>query len=302
MARATLHSMTGYGEAERDLDLGRLRVEVRTVNHRYLNLQLRTPPGFDRHQRRLEQVLKDHFSRGHVQVGIVLDRSTAAEASGSVEIDVDRARGYVEALRALQSELGLQGHVDIGTLSRFRDVFRETEGEDPDLELPVEPVAEVLAEAARKVREMRAEEGARLATDLAQRLSAMEIEIDAIGERAPDRLVEERDRLRDAIRTLLDGEVEVDEERIGREIAHLAERWDIHEELVRFRSHVEMFRETMESGDLNGVGKRFGFIAQELLREANTIGSKANDAQIARRVVTLKEEIERLREQLENVE
>jgi uncharacterized protein (TIGR00255 family) len=119
---------------------------------------------------------------------------------------------------------------------------------------------------------------------------------------ARDRNRRERDRLRTVIGELLEGRAEVDEERIHREIAHLAERWDIHEETVRLRSHLGMFRGAMEAPADSGVGKRLGFIAQELLREANTIGSKANDAEIAGRVVTLKEEIERLREQLENVE
>jgi len=123
-----------------------------------------------------------------------------------------------------------------------------------------------------------------------------------IARRAPERLVSERDRLRLAIQALLEGETRVDEERLAREVAYLAERWDIHEEIVRFRSHLEMFRDTLVRGDPGGVGKRLGFIAQEFLREANTMGSKANDAEIASRVIVLKEEIDRLREQLENVE
>ena len=130
----------------------------------------------------------------------------------------------------------------------------------------------------------------------------MEEELDRVGQRAPERLVAERDRLREVIRELLDSEVAVDEERVAREVAHLAERWDIHEELVRFRSHLEMFRVAIGEGESGGVGKRLSFIAQELLREANTIGSKANDSEIARSVVGLKEEIERVREQVENVE
>lgn len=130
----------------------------------------------------------------------------------------------------------------------------------------------------------------------------MEGELDRVGRRAPERLVAERDRLREAIRELVDPEASVDEERIAREVAHLAERWDIHEELVRFRSHLDMFRAAIREGESGGVGKRLSFIAQELLREANTIGSKANDSEIAHSVVGLKEEIERLREQVENVE
>jgi uncharacterized protein (TIGR00255 family) len=149
---------------------------------------------------------------------------------------------------------------------------------------------------------MREEEGVALAIDLSARLDAMEAQLGEVETLAPARLLAERDRLRAAIAKLLDGEVTVDEERIAREVAHLAERWDIHEEIVRFRSHVALFRETLRAGASDGVGKRLGFVAQELLREANTIGSKANDVEISRRVVALKEGIDRVREQLENVE
>ena len=141
-----------------------------------------------------------------------------------------------------------------------------------------------------------------LKEDLEARLDAMEAEVARVEARAPERLTQERDRLREAVGALMEGQGEVDEERIAREIAHLAERWDVHEEVVRFRSHMEMFRAALETGSLGGVGKRLAFVSQELLREANTIGSKGNDALIAESVVVLKEEIEKMREQVENIE
>jgi uncharacterized protein (TIGR00255 family) len=149
---------------------------------------------------------------------------------------------------------------------------------------------------------MREKEGVALVTDLSARLAAMEVRLGEVEALAPARLVAERDRLRAAIAKLLGGDIAVDEERIAREVAHLAERWDIHEEIVRFRSHIALFRDTLSTGAGDGVGKRLGFVAQELLREANTMGSKANDVEISRRVVALKEEIDRVREQVENVE
>ena len=302
MESASVRSMTGYGESERDMGPGQLRVEIRTVNNRYLNVQFRVPPGLDRHQRRLERTLKDHFVRGQVSVNVTLDRGTPGRDGVPVRVDVDRARAYVEALRALQAELNLDGRIDIGLLSRYRGVLEETDPAMAAGELSEELLLEVTNEAAQKAVRAREEEGGFLRDDLSGRLEIMEAEIDGVEGRAPERLVLERDRLREAIRELVEGNVSIDEERVSREIAHLAERWDVHEELVRFRSHMEMFRAALRDGDSGGVGKRLGFIAQELLREANTIGSKANDAEIARRVVTLKEEIERLREQIENVE
>ncbi|MEX1259067.1 MAG: YicC/YloC family endoribonuclease [Gemmatimonadota bacterium] len=292
--------MTGFGESERDLSGTRLSVQVRSVNHRFLNVQFRTPPGMERHQAALERALRDRFVRGHVNVSIGLERPGSSGVA--VAVDVERARGYVQALRGLQEELGLEGRIEVGLLPWFRDVFREAEGIDAVEEVAEAELVAALSEAAARAAEMREAEGARLAEDLEARLDAMEGVVVRIAERAPTRLVTERDRLRGAIQELLGADLQVDEERIAREVAHLAERWDIHEEIVRFRAHLAMFRDTIRTGDPAGIGKRLGFIAQEILREANTMGSKANDAEIAERVVVLKEEIERLREQLENVE
>jgi uncharacterized protein (TIGR00255 family) len=148
---------------------------------------------------------------------------------------------------------------------------------------------------------MREDEGRRLHADLEGRVAAIEEALGTIEELAPARLAAERDRLREAVAELA-GAVAVDEERLAQEIAYLAERWDINEELVRFRSHNELFRELLAADAAEPVGKRLGFLVQEMHREANTIGSKANHAAIAHRVVAIKEEVERLREQVENVE
>ncbi len=305
MSHGTLRSMTGYGRAEGATPGGRLRAEVRTVNHRFLNLQVRTPSGFEGLQGELDRILRSVFSRGHVALTLTLDRDEVPgqDGPGAIGVDLERARGALAALRAVRDELGLDGPVELSHVLHFRDLFpppdREREArEEPSID-DVGPVVQAAADAALA---MRVEEGERLADDLRGRLRAMEAEVEAIEAAAPGRLVRERDRLREQIARLLPEGVPVDEDRVAREIAHLAERWDIHEEVVRFRSHLEMFRATLRDGSPDGVGKRLGFIVQEILREANTMGSKANDADIARAVVTLKEEIERLREQLENVE
>lgn len=302
MSIIPLRSMTGFGESEHDIGAGRIRVEIRTVNNRYLNVQFRAPAGLERHYRKLERALRDHFARGQVNVIISLDSGLSNGETSQVQVDVERARAYVAAIRTLQRELDLEGAIDIGLVARYRGLF---EGVDPARalgEITEDLLVAVVSDAAQSVVRVREEEGGFLEADLAARLDAMEEELDRVGRRAPERLVAERDRLREAIRELLDSEASVDEERIAREVAHLAERWDIHEELVRFRSHLDMFRAAIGEGEPGGVGKRLSFIAQELLREANTIGSKANDSEIAHGVVGLKEEIERLREQVENVE
>ncbi|TVP79153.1 MAG: YicC family protein [Gemmatimonadales bacterium] len=303
MTTLPLRSMTGYGTAERDLPDGRLAVDVRTVNHRYLNVQFRTPPGFERHHPALEAVLREFLARGSVTVSVKAEPAELSGPEAAVAVDVERARGYVHALRELGEATGVSGEPDLALLSGFRELFRVEERPRGPVELELEPVVEALRQALGQVVAMREEEGERLARDLSGRLDAMESALQAIDLRAPERLVEERDRLVRSIEELLEGtSATVDEERIAREVAHMADRWDIHEEIVRFRSHLEMFRDALASGSADGVGKRFGFIAQEILREANTMGSKANDREITARVVELKEEIERLREQLENVE
>ncbi len=301
MSRTPIRSMTGFGEAEVDAGSVRLRVEIRTVNQRHLKIQLRTPAGHERQQQLIERVLKAHLARGQVTATLAIERPAHASEGSAIRFDTGRARAVAEGLRALRDELGLEGKIDIGLLSRFRGVLEE-DPEDADPDLPEGALNGVVTEAALRAVAAREEEGMFLKEDLEARLDAMEAELARVEARAPERLTQERDRLREAVGALMEGQGEVDEERIAREIAHLAERWGVHEEVVRFRSHMEMFRAALETGSPGGIGKRLAFVSQELLREANTIGSKGNDALIAESVVVLKEEIEKMREQVENIE
>jgi uncharacterized protein (TIGR00255 family) len=290
--------MTGYGEAEGESPAGRLRVEVKTVNHRYLNLAVKVPIGLDKLESTIAESLKRHLQRGHVSVTLVLRRD--GERDLGVRPDVDKARAYASALETLRRELNVPGEVSLAMLSHFSELLRGPEGER-SLDVDPDQVAELADAAAVAVKSMREAEGERLAADIAARLDAIERELAVVASRAPERLVEQRNRLREQVRELSEL-VEVDEDRLAREIAYLAERWDVNEEVVRFRSHVELLREALAADGSEPVGKRLGFLAQEMQREANTIASKANDAQIGRSAVTLKEEIERIREQVENVE
>jgi uncharacterized protein (TIGR00255 family) len=216
-----------------------------------------------------------------------------------VQVDHDRLAAYLVALQDLKERHGLAGDVDVGLVTRFGDIFAPPPDE---LELlPFEDVARATRGALAGVAEMREQEGRALAADLRESLAAMVGALDAIGTRAPQRLVEERDRLRAAVAEL-SGDAQVDEERLAREIAYLAERWDLNEEVVRLRSHIAQFEQLLDDGGSEPAGKRLGFWVQEMHREANTIGSKANDAEIARLAVEIKTAIEKLREQVENIE
>ncbi len=294
-----IRSMTGYGDAERDSEAGRLRLEVKTVNHRFFNTSIKTPSGFDRFEKVIADALRAHVSRGHVNAFLSIDRSAAAAREAAM-IDVEKARAYQAALDRLKEELNLPGEPELSMMVRFSDIFRapdvdRTAGVDEAL------IASLADEAGAACRAMREAEGLRLSADLEERLSAISGHLDTVEARAPRRLVEQRDKLRAAVRELAE-QVDVDEERLAREIAYLAEKWDLNEEVVRFRSHVELFREALGADGDEAVGKRLSFLAQEMHREANTIGSKANDAELAQTSVSIKEELERIREQVENVE
>jgi uncharacterized protein (TIGR00255 family) len=296
-----IRSMTGYGEAERSTSDGRLLVTIKTVNHRFFNAHLRTPPGFDRFESEIQGWLRRHFARGHINYTLTHERERAGGNEDLPTLDLARARHYRELLGDLKKELALPGEVELQALLRFNDLFQAPDLSDRELEIDGSVLEDLTEEAARAALEMREREGSRLQDDLLDRLKRMEEELSTIERRAPERLLAERDRLRDAISELAE-QAEVDEDRLAKEVAYMADRWDINEELVRFRAHLGAFRETLASGSGEAVGKRLGFLVQELHREANTIGSKANDLEVSHSSVAIREEIERLREQLENVE
>ena len=292
-----IRSMTGFGAAEGRVGPFRVSVELRSVNHRFFNPTLKLPGTLARFEGEVREAMRRRITRGHVTMFARAERDDAG-AAGAV-IDEARFAGYVAQLRALQERHGLEGGIDLGTLLRMPDLFVSSEAE-PDTASGEELVA-IVDQAIDALTRMREEEGRRLAAYVEERVEVIESRLDRIAERAPARIVEQRDRLRAAVRELMDG-VGADEQRIAQEIAILADRLDVSEELARFRSHLEACRQALGEGGRDGVGKRLGFLVQEMLREANTTGSKANDATILQGVVTIKEELERIREQVENLE
>jgi uncharacterized protein (TIGR00255 family) len=298
-----IRSMTGYGEAELDTAVGRLRAEARSVNHRFFSLNLRLGRGVDRYEPQIREWLRGLLSQGHVNFSLRIEAPDGDAAVGralGVRIDEAKARRYTELLRELKDRLGLPGEVDLALLSRFIDVVADDEAAaDPAVD--ADAVRTVTEAAARAVVDMRQQEGARLATDLDERLQGIEKAMASVEELAPARLVAERNRMRRVAAELLEA-VPLDEERIAREIAYMAERWDVSEELVRLSSHIELFRSSLRDAGAGPIGKRLSFLTQEMNRETNTVGSKANDARIEHQVIAMKDEIERLREQIENVE
>lgn len=294
---AMIRSMTGFGEVQREAPDGVIGVQIRTVNHRHFHTHFRLPVGAERYESNIAQIIREQISRGSVHFRLTYQRGAAEEVT--VPVDHERVRAYLAALQEIQARHGIEGRVDLSLFARLSDIFSPPPEEIEHL--PLEEVALATREALTLVVAVREEEGKALAADLLGLLGEIGAALQAIELRAPQRLIEERDRLRVAVAELTQ-DVELDEERLAREVAFLAERWDIHEETVRLRSHLEQFAQLIEAGEAAPVGKRLAFWVQEMHREANTIGSKGNDSEVAKRVVDIKTAIERLREQVENVE
>jgi len=292
-----IRSMTGFGEVQRETSLGIINVQVRTVNHRHFHTHFRLPVGAERWETDLTQILRGRISRGSVHYRMSFQPGPGVRRP--VQVDHGRVEAYLAALTEIRDQHPVGGEVDIGLISRFGDIFQAAPDELE--ELPFEEVSEATREALDMVVALREQDGEAAAADLADSLGEIDSALEVIESRAPERLVEERDRLKAAVAELI-GDSQVDEERLSREIAYLAERWDINEEIVRLRSHLQQFGELLGADVSEPVGKRLGFWVQEMHREANTIGSKANDPEIARRSVDIKSAIEKLREQVENVE
>jgi uncharacterized protein (TIGR00255 family) len=289
-----IKSMTGFGSAEGAVGSARVSVEIRSVNHRFFNPSVKLPNELSKGEAEVRDALRRGISRGHVTLSARIQRSEAEDA----RIDEDRFGAYVDQIRHLQQRFGLAGDVDAASVLRLPNVIasREDEGEGNAAELVA-----IVDRAVAALDQMRSAEGARLAQYLEARMVVIEQAVHRIDERAPTRLVEQRDRLREAIRELADG-VALDEQRLAQEVAVMADRLDVAEEVSRFHSHFAAFRATIAVSSPDGVGKRLGFLLQELLREANTTGSKANDAAMLHDVILIKEELERIREQVENLE
>ncbi|HVE78708.1 MAG TPA: YicC/YloC family endoribonuclease [Gemmatimonadaceae bacterium] len=286
--------MTGFGAAEGRVGAARVAVEVRSVNHRFFSPTIKLPAAFARWEGDVREALRQKVTRGHVTLFARAER----EAGAAGTIDEVKFAAYVEQLRVLQRRHGLPGDVDVATVLRMPEIFAAPDADEGGSAAELVSVVEA---ALAALLAMRAEEGARLVALLRDRIDLVEKRVDAIAGRAPARLVEQRDRLRTAVAELAAG-VAVDDGRLAQEVAILADRLDVSEELDRFRSHLAAFREALADRSAESVGKRLGFLLQELLREANTTGSKANDAAMLRDVVQIKEELERIREQVENLE
>lgn len=292
-----IRSMTGFGSATRETDGTSVTVDARSVNSRHLRLRISVPPGAETWEEWVRERVEERLERGQVDVRVEVEARAAAP---SLELDRERVEAYLRAFGTLREDYDLAGPVDLSLLARSGGLLRERRIDVHD-RVGEHVVAEATRRALDALLEMREREGERLEEDLRGRIEAIESGLERVEERVPHRLERERGRLRDAVDELV-AEHDLDDDRLAREIALLADKWDVSEEVVRARSHLDTFRELLDADGEEAVGKRLKFLVQELHREINTTGAKANDAEISREVVEMKNEIERLREQIENVE
>ncbi len=291
-----IKSMTGYGRAEQSTDEMDVAVELKSVNHRYLEFSARVPRNYAFLEERLKRYFQQRVSRGKLDVFVSIDASR--QPGVAVELNEPLAEAYAAALRRLAVCAGLPEESLLSHIAQYPDLMnvrKETPDEEAVWSL-VEPAAE---EALAAFMRMREAEGQRMKQDVLERLEAILRQVAFVESRSPETVKNYRERIEQKVRELL-GDAQVDEQRLLTETALFADKVAVAEETVRLRSHMDQVRALLESGE--PVGRKLDFIVQEMNREANTIGSKAQDMEVTRAVVEIKSEIEKIREQIQNIE
>lgn len=291
-----LLSMTGYGSAKGSVEGQEITVELKSVNNRYLDCSVRLPRNFLFAEDTVKQAVSAGVSRGKVDVFV---SAQASQDSGTVvSVNEELARGYRDAVARIAETLGLESGLNAFSLARFPDVLT-VERCELDKDKAAAALSEITAKAVEEFNAMREREGERLRRDMLGKLETIEGLVSVVEERSPQTVKQYRERLEARLRDIL-ADRSLDEQRVITEAAIFADRTAVDEETVRLRSHIAQFRTMLEEG--SPIGRKMDFLVQEFNRESNTIGSKCSDASLAKVVVDLKSEIEKIREQLQNVE
>jgi len=291
-----LKSMTGFGRAEGETTLGKVFVESRSVNHRYCDINVKLPRRLAPFETRIKELVRSHVSRGRIDISVKVD--AMGEERAQLSVDFHLAEQYYRALQSLKERLRLKDKITLGLLAGAKDLITAKE-EPTDLEPYWQEIVPILKRSFQDMDEMKRSEGEALAKDLHQRLQRIAQQLEGIKGQYSSRLDAYQNRLAERLRSLLGG-VEVDSFRFQQEIAILAERTDITEEIVRAESHLGQFLTLLEANE--PVGRKMDFLLQEINREVNTVSSKANDAEISQRAIEIKGELEKIREQVQNLE
>ena len=291
-----IKSMTGFGRCEVLKDSRKFTVELKSVNHRYLDVNIRMPKKLNFFETSIRTLLKSYADRGKVDIFITYEDLSQSQVS--VKYNAALAAEYLKYLNQMAEEFSLDNDVRVSTLSRYPEVFTMEECSEDEDEL-WNGLKEALEGAFSQFVEMRTKEGERLKEDILLKLDLLSEQIRFIEERSPQIIAEYRTKLEEKMRELLE-DTQIDDNRIAAEGILFADKICTDEEVVRLKSHIQHMKETLEES--NGIGRKLDFIAQEMNREANTILSKANDLDISNRAISLKTEIEKIREQIQNIE
>ena len=292
-----LISMTGFGRAESQEGDYTYQAEIRSVNNRFIEINTRLPKAYVDLEQPLKKLIKLHCSRGSISLTISLANSNEGSGEWDVRPNLSLATQYVDALNQIRDSLGLHGEIDLKSLVGLRDIIKiEPVALDPAKK---DLILNIATEALTSLQKMREEEGENMQKDLAERIDAIESHAAEIESRHPEVIKEYQEKLNERIKTLNEG-VGLDETRLAQEAALLADRSDITEEMTRLRSHLNQFRNFFNTKE--PIGRKLEFITQEINREVNTTGSKSSDIRISNRVIEMKSELEKIREQVQNIE
>ncbi len=289
--------MTGFGRAEcQDGDYS-YKAEIRSVNNRFIEINTRLPKAFLDMELPLKKLIKSHCARGSINITISLYNSNGNSGEWEIKANLPLASQYVEAVKEIQTSLGLEGKLSIDSVIGLRDILKvEPVAIDPAKESLLLNMAE---SALTSLQKMREEEWQHLQKDLSERIDSIEKHAEQIEKRQPKVIQDYKARLKEKIKLLNDG-IEIDESRLAQETAIMADRCDITEEITRLGSHLNQFRNLFDSSE--PIGRKLEFITQEINREVNTMGSKSSDTQLANLVIEIKRTLEKIREQLQNIE
>ncbi len=292
-----IKSMTGFGRGESIDGAYSFSVEIRSVNHRYNDIIVKMPKHINYLEEKIKAYIKGKINRGRVEVNICFEYID--DAALDVKVDIPLAKAYRDALDKLADELNIEDDVNLGNLLNFPDIIK-TERKDLNEDKIWNCLRFAIEEALNGVMDMRVKEGLVLKSDLETQLNSMYDIINKIEDRSSLVVIEYKNKLESRIKEILDIDCNIDEERLAYEVAFFADRSDINEEIIRLKSHIKQFLNSLTEKE--PVGRKLDFIIQEMNREINTIGSKANDVLISNHVVAIKSQLEKMREQVQNIE
>ena len=292
-----IRSMTGYGKQSLNVDGREYQIEIKSVNHRYLDINIKMPKTLSYLEETVKKEISEKIKRGKVDVFITYENNS--KEGRNITINKELAKLYIEQLKELAEEEKISSNIEVMEIAKFPDIL--TIKADEEDEKIKQEIIQVTTEATNKIVEMKAIEGEKIAQDLLQRISKIENKIMEISSKSTGLIEEYVVKLEKRIQEILKTE-EIDKSRIAQEVVIYADKCSIQEEITRLKSHIYQFRNLITNNQNETIGKKLDFIIQEMNRETNTIGSKANNLEITNGVIDIKTEIENIREQIQNIE